>query len=79
MLTGLGLDQVRLAGSGSAPIPPELIPWYRRLGLKLLEGYAMTEDFAYSHTSNRAVAEPGYVGVPLPGVEVRHQRRAARS
>jgi long-chain acyl-CoA synthetase len=25
LLGGLGLDQVRLAGSGSAPIPPELI------------------------------------------------------
>ncbi len=71
VLAGLGLDQVLLAGSGSAPIPPDLIAWYRRLGLKLIEGYAMTEDFAYSHTSTEAQNAPGYVGVPYPGVEVR--------
>ncbi|MDP2274229.1 MAG: AMP-binding protein [Archangium sp.] len=71
VLTGLGLDAVRLAGSGSAPIPGELISWYRRLGLRLLEGYAMTEDFAFSHLSSDEHNEPGYVGVPYKGVEVK--------
>jgi long-chain acyl-CoA synthetase len=71
VLKGLGLDQVVVAGSGSAPIPAELIVWYRRLGLKLYEGYAMTEDNSYSHTSNEQFNAPGYVGVPLPGVQVR--------
>lgn len=71
VLKGLGLDQVLTAGSGSAPIPGELITWYRRLGLNLLEGYAMTEDFAYSHHSTPALNAPGYVGPPGKGVEVR--------
>ena len=71
VLTGLGLDQVKLAGSGSAPLPPSLIQWYRRLGLPLIEGYAMTEDFAYSHTMTETHKEVGYVGVPYDGVEVR--------
>ena len=71
MLKGLGLDAVRQAGSGSAPLPPELIRWYRRLGLKLYEGYAMTEDNSYSHSSNEQHAEPGWVGAALPGVKVR--------
>jgi len=71
VLKGLGLDQVLLAGSGSAPIPAELISWYRRLGLNLSEGYAMTEDFAYSHNSTDAIKAPGYVGVPMPGVQIR--------
>ncbi len=71
ILVGLGLDQVELAGSGSAPLPPELIRWYRRLGLNLVEGYAMTEDFAYSHTQHGKFNEPGYVGPPYPGVQVR--------
>jgi len=71
VLKGLGLDQVRQAASASAPIPAELIRWYRRLGLELFEGYAMTEDFAFSHASNEHHAEPGWVGVPMPGVEVR--------
>jgi long-subunit acyl-CoA synthetase (AMP-forming) len=71
VLTGLGLEHVRLAGSGSAPIPAELIAWYRRLGLNLLEGYAMTEDFAVSHLSTETLQLPGYVGIPYPGVEVK--------
>jgi len=71
VLKGLGLDAVRLAGSGSAPIPAELIAWYRRLGLNLLEGYAMSEDFAYSHLSTPTLNEPGYVGPPHVGVSVR--------
>jgi len=71
ILKGLGLDQVLVAGSGSAPIPAELITWYRKLGLSLLEGYAMTEDFAYSHNSTKDINAPGCVGVPLDGVQAR--------
>ena len=71
VLTNLGLEHVRLAGSGSAPIPAELIAWYRRLGLNLMEGYAMTEDFAYSHMSKPGLSKPGYVGVPHEGVLVK--------
>jgi long-subunit acyl-CoA synthetase (AMP-forming) len=71
VLKGLGLDQVLLAASGSAPIPPDLIAWYRRLGLNLMEGYAMTEDFAYSHVSTPQFNAPGCVGVPMAGVQVR--------
>jgi len=68
---GLGLDAVMMAGSGSAPIPPDLIAWYRRIGLPLYEGYGMTEDNSYSCTSNAASNAPGYVGVPMPGVQVK--------
>jgi long-subunit acyl-CoA synthetase (AMP-forming) len=71
VLKGLGLDSVKHAGSGSAPIPAALIAWYRKLGLNLVEGYAMTEDFAYSNTSSLALNAPGYVGSPMPGVKVR--------
>ncbi|MFO1261993.1 MAG: AMP-binding protein [Rhodoferax sp.] len=71
VLKNLGLDQALLAGSGSAPIPAELLAWYRKLGLNLVEGYAMSEDFAYSHNSTVEVNEPGCVGLPLPGVQVR--------
>jgi len=68
---GLGLDKVVVAGSGSAPIPPDLIRWYRRIGLPLYEGYGMTEDNSYSFTSRAGFSEPGYVGVALPGVQAR--------
>jgi long-subunit acyl-CoA synthetase (AMP-forming) len=71
VLASLGLDTVVSAGSGSAPISAELIAWYRKLGLDLMEGYAMTEDFAYSHGSLPQYNEPGYVGRALPGVQSR--------
>jgi long-chain acyl-CoA synthetase len=71
VLTALGLEEVRFAVSGSAPIPPSLLQWYRRLGLNLVEGYAMTEDFAYSHRTTPQFCEAGYVGVPAAGVEAR--------
>ena len=38
IVSGLGLDQARLAISGAAPISEGLLEWYRRLGLSILEG-----------------------------------------
>jgi long-chain acyl-CoA synthetase len=67
----LGLDAALLAGSGSAPIPPSLIQWYRRLDIHLVEGLGMTEDFAFSHNTNKKFNLPGYVGVPHVGVQRR--------
>ncbi len=69
ILKGLGLDQVRWAISGSAPMPPALIQWYRDLGLELLEGYGMTENFSFSHCSMPAKTRVGYVGNTWPDVE----------
>ncbi|HUJ88274.1 MAG TPA: AMP-binding protein, partial [Burkholderiales bacterium] len=71
VLAGLGLGEVVRAGSGSAPLPPELLRWYRRLGLDLHEGYAMTEDFAYSHTGDAGEASVGTVGRPFADVQAR--------
>jgi len=71
LLKGLGLSQVRFAGSGSAPLPQDLLAWYRRLGLELLEGYGMTENFNYSHTSQPGKSRVGYVGNTYDDVECR--------
>ncbi|HEX4855294.1 MAG TPA: AMP-binding protein [Limnobacter sp.] len=69
LLKKLGLSEVRMALSGSAPLAPSLMAWYRQLGLELLEGYAMSENFAYSHCSLPGKVRVGYVGFPYPGVE----------
>ncbi|MCA9548340.1 MAG: AMP-binding protein, partial [Myxococcales bacterium] len=69
ILTNLGLDQVRYAASGSAPIPADLIQWYRDLGLELLEGYGMSENFCYSHVSFPGKSRVGYVGNAYPKVQ----------
>jgi long-chain acyl-CoA synthetase len=71
VLAKLGLEQVRFAGSGSAPIPSPLIEWYRNLGLELLEGYGMSENFNYSHLTMPGRGRPGYIGHAYHDVEAR--------
>jgi len=71
LLKGLGLSKVRFAGSGSAPLPAELLKWYRNLGLELMEGYGMTENFNYSHTTKPGEGRVGYVGNAYDDVECR--------
>lgn len=71
LLKKLGLSKVRFAGSGSAPLPQELLNWYRSLGLELLEGYGMTENFNYSHTTKPGLSRVGYVGNAYDDVECR--------
>jgi long-chain acyl-CoA synthetase len=71
ILKGLGLDQCRLAGSGAAPLPPDVLRWFRNLGLNLIEGYAMTENCAVSHTTRSGTSYPGTVGFPYAGLESR--------
>jgi long-chain acyl-CoA synthetase len=69
VLEGLGLDQVRYALCGSAPVPPELLEWFGRLGLAIQELYGMTENFAVSHMTREEDRKVGWVGSTLPGVE----------
>ena len=71
ILTGLGLNEVRFAGSGSAPIPADLIQWYRDLGLELLEGYGMSENFNFSHLTMPGKGRAGFIGHTHKGVECR--------
>jgi long-subunit acyl-CoA synthetase (AMP-forming) len=71
ILTQLGLAECRFAGSGSAPIPGEVIGWYRNLGLELLEAYGMSENFCFSHVNMLGRVKVGSVGEPYPGVQCR--------
>jgi long-chain acyl-CoA synthetase len=71
ILRKLGLDKVRVATSCSAPMPPEVIRWYQKLGFDLLEGYGMSENFGMSHCTEIGRIVPGQVGVPMEGVEAR--------
>jgi long-chain acyl-CoA synthetase len=70
VLGGLGLDAVRFGASGAAPLPPDLLLWYRNLGLNLLEGYGLTEAMI-THVPRPGYLRPGYIGTALDGVQVR--------
>ena len=70
ILDTLGLDQCRMAISGAAPIPAELLRWYARIGLKIAEGYGLTENCALSHITVPG-EDIGTVGQPYDGVQCR--------
>lgn len=71
VLKALGLDQCRFAAGGAAPMPPELLAWYARLGLPIIEVYGMTENCGVSHATVPGVQRPGTVGLPYEGVQSR--------
>ncbi|MCO7556076.1 AMP-binding protein [Metapseudomonas otitidis] len=71
VLAGLGLDAVRVALCGAAPVPEALLHWYKRLGLDVLEVYGMTENCGYSHVCRPGEQKTGWIGRNSPGVEVR--------
>ena len=48
---GLGLSEVKICASGSAPIPPSVITWFARLGVEICEGWGMTENAALGTAS----------------------------
>lgn len=62
LLSNLGLNHIRIALTGSAPLPENVIKWYRNLGLELLEIYGMTENCGYSHLTRIGQYQSGYVG-----------------
>lgn len=71
VLAGLGLDALRVALSGAAPVPQTLLAWYQKLGLDVLEVYGMTEGCGYSHICLPGRYKQGWIGQPCPDVEVR--------
>ena len=68
ILGALGLDQCVFAAGGAAPMPPELLNWYARLGLPIVEVYGMTENCGVSHATLPGVQRPGTVGPAYDGV-----------
>jgi long-chain acyl-CoA synthetase len=70
ILRELGLDRVKLAASGAAPLPLSVLQWFRSIGLNLVEGYGMTET-GITHTPEGGRSRPGYVGNSVPGVTTR--------
>jgi long-chain acyl-CoA synthetase len=71
ILKGLGLDQCRLAAGGAAPMPADVLQWYRKLGLDLIEVYGMTENCGVSHSTLPGSPLTGSVGLPYEQVESR--------
>lgn len=67
----IGLTRCQVAFSGAAPISPEVIKFFRTLGVPLLEIYGMTETAGGVLGQTHAAPIAGTVGVPMRGTEIR--------
>ena len=67
-----GLKRARLLVSGSAPLPAPVFTRVEELtGQQIVERYGLTETLMNTAVRADSQRRPGYVGVPVPGVEVR--------
>ena len=67
-----GLRAARLLVSGSAPLPAPVFKRIEELtGQQIVERYGLTETLMNTAVRADSPRRPGYVGVPLEGVEVR--------
>jgi long-chain acyl-CoA synthetase len=65
----IGMHRIRFAGTGAAPIAPDLIKWYRALGVDLREVYGQTENCGVA-TGMPDRIKLGTVGITAPNTEL---------
>jgi long-chain acyl-CoA synthetase len=66
-------DSLQVCVTGGAAMPPDFIPVFeKRFGVKIMEGYGLTEASPVSSFSRLDMPQkPGSIGTPIPGVEAR--------
>jgi long-chain acyl-CoA synthetase len=67
----LGMRMVRTAGTGAAPIAPEVLQWFWGVGVPIYELYGMSENAAVATSNRPGRMKLGTVGEPHDGIEVR--------
>lgn len=67
----IGLRNAQVALTGAAPIPPDVVRFFRVLGVPLVEVYGLTESTGMITGHRRDEVIVGTVGVPIVGVEHR--------
>jgi long-chain acyl-CoA synthetase len=65
----IGLRRVRVAMTGAAPIPPDVVRYFRNLGVPLLEVYGLTESAGMIFGQHPDRVKVGTVGEPILGVD----------
>jgi long-chain acyl-CoA synthetase len=63
--------RLRMPGSGGAPLAKEIIEFFDAMGLRIAEGYGLTECTTACSTNRPDHYRFGSVGQPLPGFDVR--------
>ncbi|HET9782085.1 MAG TPA: AMP-binding protein [Candidatus Dormibacteraeota bacterium] len=67
----VGLDQLEYGITGAAPINPDVIEFFQALGLRLWEGWGMTECTVGATYNPLDGIKNGTVGIADPGVEMK--------
>ena len=67
----IGLRRCRYAGSGAAPIAPEVLEFFIGIGVPVFELYGMTENTAVATANFPGRMKLGTVGEPYPGIGLR--------
>jgi long-chain acyl-CoA synthetase len=67
----LGLDRIRWAATGAAPISPDLIAWYWAMGVELYEVYGQTENAGLATSNHPGLLKIGTIGQAEPGTELK--------
>ena len=63
--------RVRIFISGGAPLGHELADWFAAIGIRIFEGYGLTETSPVIAVNNQRAHRIGTVGKPLPNLEVK--------
>lgn len=67
---GLG-GSLRIMGSGGAAISPEVLSFFRKIDLNIIQGYGLTETCGAVVANTPDANEVGAVGRCIPGVEIK--------
>lgn len=67
----IGLDRIRIAYSGAAPISPDVLHFFQSIGVNLIEGYGQTEGTGVTCVARSGKVKFGSVGPPLTGTEIK--------
>ena len=67
----LGLKSAVYIVSAAAPIASSLVKWYSRIGIKIHQGYGMTEDCCVSHFNLPQSHKIGTVGKTIIGAKAK--------
>jgi len=71
LLNFVGLRRCRVAVSSGAPIAPEILKFFRTLGVPIREAYGLTEASGATTMQPGDDSPVGTVGMPYPGIELK--------
>lgn len=67
----IGLDKAKMVLSGAAPLAPEVAEFFLGIGIRITEGYGLSESTAPATINPPGRPRIGTVGPALPGVELK--------